>query len=100
MARGVIVTLRPSVRCEYETRSQLRGLTEAFSGAPPRLIETDPDRITLAWLRERCRRCGACAAMLVMFAALTPDPRPEDLTSPGDGLAEGCPSATQQLLAN
>lgn len=97
---GWTVGLRPSIQCEYETRSQLQGLADAFR-IERRPVETDPDRITLAWLAERCRRCGKCAAMLLYFAAITPDPQPEDqpLEQAAAAAAE-CPPATQPLLAS
>lgn len=96
------MALRPSVQCEYETRSQLRELADAFSGAGRRsMVETDPDRIALAWLRERCRRCGFCAAMLVFFAAITPDPQPgDDPTEAVQAAAVECPTATEPLPAS
>lgn len=63
--------LRPSSSCETSTHQQAVELAEAFKLG----TEGKGDAFTWSWLRERCSRCGACAAMLALFS-ITPGTQP------------------------
>lgn len=61
---------RPSAQCETATHKQAVELAQAFKLG----TEGRGDAFTWSFLKERCARCGACAAMLMLFG-VTPDTR-------------------------